>query len=140
MLDRRSRRSLRIVMAAALAFSLSGVASAAVPTINACVNRSTKVARISIDFHSVADCASNEAFKQWNVTGPQGPAGAAGATGSTGATGATGAAGAAGTAGLTGPTGPTGPIGATGPSGASGAAGNPGAPGDTGPTGLTGSI
>src|SRR3954470_99474 len=123
MVDRRSRRSLRIVMAAALAFSLSGVASAAVPTINACVNRSTKVARISIDFHSVADCASNEAFKQWNVTGPQGPAGAAGATGSTGATGDSGA---------------TGDTGATGATGSSGVAGDTGATGATGSTGSTG--
>ena len=75
----RMRRSLSAVVAAALVIGVSGVSSAAEPTINACIDKSTKVARISIEFHSQADCKPGEAFKQWNITGPQGPTGAAGA-------------------------------------------------------------
>ena len=118
----RFRRSVAALMAGAVLIGgMSTVVSAAVPTINACVNKTTKAARISIYFHSVADCDSNEAFKQWNVTGPTGPKGATGAVGPTGAKGATGATGAtgpsggAGRTGATGPTGPTGLTGATGP-------------------------
>ena len=134
----RLRRSFSVVVAAALVIGVSGVASAAVPTINACVDRSTKAARISVYFNSQADCRSTEAFKQWNVTGPQGPTGARGPAGATGATGATGAPGASGGAGATGATGPMGPTGPTGPTGVTGATGASGATGDTGATGSPG--
>src|SRR6476659_5747229 len=98
----RLRRSFSVVVAAALVIGVSGLGSAAEPTINACVDKSTKAARISIYFHSQADCRSNEAFKQWNVTGPQGPTGARGATGPTGPNGAPGATGATGAPGTNG--------------------------------------
>ncbi len=68
----RLRRLLSVVMAAGLILGVSGVSSAAVPTINACVNKSSKAVRISQNFHSQADCKSSKSFKQWNVTGPTG--------------------------------------------------------------------
>src|SRR4051794_24928647 len=142
----RLRKSLATLMAATvLLVGLTVTVGAAEPTINACVNKSTKAVRISQNFHGQSDCKSSESFKKWNVTGPAGAAGSAGApgaagpTGSSGATGATGATGAPGAAGggATGPTGPTGVTGATGPTGPSGATGA-GTTGPTGPSGATG--
>ena len=94
----RFRKSVAALMAAAvLVVGVATVASAASPTINACVNKSSKAVRISQNFHSQADCKSSESFKQWNVTGPTGarpappvPGVRPGPTGATGATGATG--------------------------------------------------
>src|SRR3954447_21208305 len=113
----RLRKSLGTLMAAAvLLVGLTVTVGAAEPTINACVNKSTKAVRISQNFHGQSDCKSSESFKKWNVTGPAGAAGAAGAPGATGPTGSTGASGAPGATGATGATGAPGAGGgATGP-------------------------
>src|SRR5579875_1064891 len=70
--------------------------------------------------------------------GPTGPVGQAGATGPAGPTGPTGTAGPTGLTGAAGPTGLTGAVGPAGPVGPTGATGPAGAAGPVGPTGATG--
>src|SRR5579875_3866944 len=73
--------------------------------------------------------------------GPTGPVGPTGATGPPGPTGPTGTAGPTGLTAAAGPAGPVGPTGATGPAGPAGptgATGPAGAAGPVGPTGATG--
>ena len=127
----RVRKPATLLMAGALVLSMSGAVGAATPsatmTMKACVNKTTKIVRMSKWF-TPRSCRSTEVYRQWNVTGPQG------------ATGLTGPQG---------PQGPKGDTGDTGPQGAPGAAstvagpqGDPGAPstvgGPHGDTGLTG--
>ena len=74
----RLRRPLATLMAAAvLVVGVTVTVGAAEPTINACVNKSTKAVRISQNFLSQANCKSTESFKKWNVTGPTGATGSA---------------------------------------------------------------
>ena len=84
---------MTLVMAGALALSMSGAVGAATPSasnvIKACVTKSTKVVRLSI-FASPTWCRSTEVYRFWNVTGPTGATGATGAKGNTGNTGAHG--------------------------------------------------
>ena len=79
----RARRPITMVAAAGLlTLGLTGAVGAAAPNdlIKACVDKSTKIVRISI-YASPDWCESNEAYKEWNVTGPQGPQGPQGAAG-----------------------------------------------------------
>jgi hypothetical protein len=142
------RRPITLVAAAGLlTLGLTGAVGAAAPNdlIKACVDKSTKIVRISI-YASPTWCESDEAYKEWNVTGPQGPAGPAGATGAAGATGPAGPQGATGPAGPQGEPGadgdgipgPEGPAGPAGPAGADGADGADGAQGPEGPAGPAG--
>jgi hypothetical protein len=136
-----------VVLIAALALTLgvAGSAGAVSPDapIKACVNKVTKIVRISI-YASTSFCGTGSSFRQWNTRGPVGPAGPAGAVGAKGATGPAGPKGAVGPAGPKGNTGATGaagaqgPAGATGANGAAGAAGADGAPGATGAPGVDG--
>ena len=151
-----ARKSVTLVAAGALTLGLTGAVGAASPDelIKACVDKSTKIVRISI-YASPTWCESDEAYKQWSVNGPVGPAGPQGAAGVAGAAGATGPAGPAGPEGpagpagadgdgIPGPEGPAGPAGAdgedgaTGPEGPAGPAGADGAAGPEGPAGPAG--
>ena len=79
----RFRKPMTLVMAGALALSMSGAVGAATPSasnvIKACVTKSTKVVRLSI-YASPTWCRSTEVYRFWNVTGPKGATGATGAT------------------------------------------------------------
>ena len=88
---------MTLLMAGALVLSMSGAVGAATPSatatvMKACVNKTTKIVRMS-KYFTPRSCRSTEVYRQWNVTGPQGATGAMGATGAKGATGATGATG-----------------------------------------------
>ena len=95
----RSRKFLALGMAGALALSVSGGVGAAdtqVSTvIKGCVNKETKVLRISVHA-SKSFCGPNQSYRFWNAVGPTGPKGATGPIGPKGATGATGLTGATG--------------------------------------------
>ena len=166
---RRVRKPATLLMAGALVLSMSGAVGASTPSasnvIKGCVNKTTKVVRLSI-FASPTFCKRTEVYRFWNVTGPKGATGATGATGQTGPQGPQGPAGPQGPKGDTGangrhgharlsgqPTGPQGPQGdrrrgfdrgrpdrtarvRLGPQGDPGAASTVAGP--TGPTGPTG--
>src|SRR4029077_16603459 len=137
----RFRKALTGLLAAVLVIGVSGAVGAATPsttTIFACVNTSTKDARISVYFTSPSKCKSNEAWKSWAIMGPAGPKGATGAAGPAGATGAIGPAGATGATGLGGVQGATGAQGLQGSTGAQGLKGETGVEGATGADGLQG--
>ncbi len=146
-----ARRKVAAVLAASvLAISVSGAVGAVSRVdvspsapIKACVNKTTKLVRISV-FASPAWCGSNSSYRTWNTIGLTGATGATGATGpigpSGGATGATGPAGPTGPTGAIGPIGPIGLTGAAGATGSTGAAGAQGVIGATGPAGAAGAV
>src|SRR6476469_4075476 len=123
---RRVRKPATLLMAGALVLSMSGAVGASTPSasnvIKGCVNKTTKVVRLSI-YASPTFCKRTEAYRFWNVTGPKG---------------ATGATGPAGSQGPQGPQGPKGDKGDAGAAGAAGTAGSAGAAGGTGPQGEPG--
>ena len=90
----RLRKPATLLMAGALVLSMSGAVGASTPSasnvIKGCVNKTTKVVRLSI-FASPTFCKSTEVYRFWNVTGPKGATGATGLTGQTGPTGFPGA-------------------------------------------------
>src|SRR3954451_24781574 len=91
----RFRKPMVILAAGALALSMSGAVGAATPSdglIKSCINRTTKVTRITI-FASPTWCNKNEVYRAWNAKGVKGDKGDTGATGAPGAPGATGAPG-----------------------------------------------
>jgi hypothetical protein len=83
------RKSLVLVLAAAMASALFSVAQAqaAAPPelIKACVNKQTKLVRISV-YASKSYCGS-ESFRTWNQIGPKGDPGAPGLPGADGVSG-----------------------------------------------------
>src|SRR6476660_8996567 len=99
---RRLRKPATLLMAGALVLSMSGAVGASTPSasnvIKGCVNKTTKVVRLSI-FASPTFCKRTEVYRFWNVTGPKG------ATGATGLTGPQGLQGLKGDKGDTGSTG-----------------------------------
>src|SRR5579875_3423623 len=134
---RRHLRLANLLLAAALFFSMGGVAIAAHHyLITSTKQISPKVLR-KLHGRQGPPGASGP-------TGPAGPAGLAGPPGlsgppgPTGLTGALGPTGPVGPTGATGPAGPTGPTGTAGPTGLTGAAGPAGPAGPTGPTGTAG--
>src|SRR6476660_6203634 len=102
---RRVRKPATLLMAGALVLSMSGAVGASTPTasnvIKGCVNKTTKVVRLSI-FASPTFCKRTEVYRFWNVTGPKGATGAAGTNGTNGAPGAKGDKGNPGTNGTNG--------------------------------------
>ena len=150
------RRMLAFSIAGILLLSMASVADAAYTYTNttkiyACVNTSTKVARIVVPKNGYKACKTGEGLVSWakagtrGLTGATGPAGPAGATGATGATGPQGDQGVAGPQGPQGDIGPSGgpqgdagPMGPQGPAGADGADGTNGVDGATGPQGPAG--
>ena len=104
----RLRKPAALLMAGALVLSMSGAVGAATPAdgnlIKACVDKTTKVTRITI-YASPTWCKSTEAYKFWNRTGPVGPKGA---TGNAGANGTNGTNGVDGTDGIDGTNGTNG--------------------------------
>lgn len=104
-------RSVLMLMAVLLAFSMVGESSFAETQINACTDNRTGAVRIVSD---ASKCKRGETFLSWNQVGPQGPQGEQGIQGSQGDPGLAGAQG---------PMGPQGEQGATGPQG------EPGTPG-----------
>src|SRR6476659_5174966 len=95
----RVRKPATLLMAGALVLGMSGAVGASTPTasnvIKGCVNKTTKVVRLSI-YASPTFCKKTEAYRFWNVTGPKGATGATGPAGAAGANGANGANGAPG--------------------------------------------
>ena len=77
----RFRKPAALLIAGALALSLSGAVGAATPPdgnlIKACVDKTTKVTRVTI-YASPTWCKSTESYKFWSKTGPVGPKGATG--------------------------------------------------------------
>src|SRR5579875_1473139 len=134
---RRHLRLANLLLAAALFFSMGGVAIAAHHyLITSTKQISPKVLR-KLHGRQGPPGASGP-------TGPAGPAGLvgppglSGPPGPTGLTGALGPTGPVGPTGATGPAGPTGPTGTAGPTGLTGAVGPAGPAGPTGPTGTAG--
>ena len=86
----RFRKPAALLIAGALALSLSGAVGAATPPdgnlIKACVDKTTKVTRVTI-YASPTWCKSTESYKFWSKTGPVGPKGANGTNGTNGAPG-----------------------------------------------------
>ena len=89
----RFRKPAALLIAGALALSLSGAVGAATPPdgnlIKACVDKTTKVTRVTI-YASPTWCKSTESYKFWSKTGPVGPKGANGTNGTNGTNGANG--------------------------------------------------
>jgi Protein of unknown function (DUF1566)/Collagen triple helix repeat (20 copies) len=108
--------------------------------IHACVNNSSKIARIVGVTGSCLGPQSGwpETAVHWDITGPSGPQGPRGAIGLTGATGPQGPIGPQGTKGDAGVAGPQGAQGPAGPKGDTGAAGAIGPQGTTGAHGAAG--
>ena len=138
----RFRKPMVILAAGALAMSMYGAVGAATPSnglIKACVDKTTKVTRVTI-YASPTWCKSTEAYKWWNQTGVAGPKGATGPQGATGSAGQDSIV--PGPQGATGAMGPQGATGADGPQGATGenstVAGPQGDTGELGPQGATG--
>src|SRR4051812_13975304 len=99
----RGRRLVVGAMALSMLLATSSVADAAYTYTNttrmyACVNNSTKVARIVLPRNGSRACKTGETLVSWLRQGAKGPAGPAGATGAAGATGPQGPAGATGAA------------------------------------------
>src|SRR5579875_668496 len=123
---RRHLRLANLLLAAALFFSMGGVAIAAHHyLITSTKQISPKVLR-KLHGRQGPPGASGP-------TGPAGPAGLVGPPGLTGTAGPTGLTGAAGPTGLTGAVGPAGPVGPTGATGPAGPVGPTGATGPAGP-------
>ncbi len=128
------RKPAALLMAGALLIGLTSAVSASAPpatTIKACVNKVTKVTRVTI-YASPTFCKPTESYKQWNVTGPMGPQGATGATGATGAMARLAPPVRLARLGRRAPRAQRVLIGPTGASGADGATGSTGADGGTG--------
>ena len=89
----RFRKPAALLIAGALALSLSGAVGAATPPdgnlIKACVDKTTKVTRVTI-YASPTWCRSTESYKFWSKTGPVGPKGATGNAGTNGTNGTNG--------------------------------------------------
>src|SRR5579875_1192138 len=125
---RRHLRLANLLLAAALFFSMGGVAIAAHHyLITSTKQISPKVLR---KLHGRQGPPG--------ASGPTGPAGPAGLVGPPGLSGPPGPTGLTGALGPTGPVGPTGATGPAGPAGPTGATGPAGAAGPVGPTGATG--
>jgi hypothetical protein len=131
----------RIIIYVGMIIAMLGLntgVSYATPTyvFHGCVNRTTKVLRISQICNNAVEYAVN--FDQTGPQGPKGKRGPKGDTGPQGPTGLTGLTGATGPKGDTGATGAQGPLGFTGPKGDTGAQGPQGFTGPQGSQGFTG--
>jgi hypothetical protein len=114
-----SRPVSALIVAGALAIGVSGAVGAASPTepIKACVNKTTKIVRISVHA-SPSWCGKNESYRSWSATGPAGPRGPQGEPGvGGGEQGPQGVPGEQGPQGEPGEQGPQGDIGPQGPPG-----------------------
>lgn len=85
-----------VALVGVLALTVTGVATAAIPSLNgevkSCYTTSTGALRV-IDGEAGAKCKTTEKALNFNQKGPAGPKGATGATGAKGATGPQGPAG-----------------------------------------------